>query len=146
MSKIKIAVKGNRAALVGNVDLIAGTVGQICTFYFDEYWNALTNKKVTYKLGPTIMGTYDINGSEATIPSKVLAAAGLPLEIGITGYSADKSTVIPTSWCLIGTVKYGTVACTGSSSDDNDDIIYDGGIVGPEEDDKHIIYDGGVIS
>ena len=147
MSKIKIAVKGNRAALIGNVDLIAGTIGQTCTFYFDERWNALPNKKVTYKIGPSILGTYEIKDNEVIIPSNVLAAAGLPLEIGVTGYSADKTTTIPTSWCLIGTIKYGAVACTHSSSDDYDDVIYDGGTVGPEEDDdQHIIYDGGVIS
>ena len=143
MSKIKIAVKDNRIALIGNIDLIAGTVGQICTFYFDEYWNSLPNKKVTYKLGPTILGTYDITGSEVKIPANILATAGLPLEIGITGYSEDKSTVIPTSWCLIGTIKYGATTLSGSGSND---IIYDGGTVTPDETtDKEIIYDGGMI-
>ena len=30
MEKIKIAVQGNRAVLLGSVDVIAGTVGQVC--------------------------------------------------------------------------------------------------------------------
>ena len=46
MAKIKIAVKGNRAALLGQADLVAGTVGQTFVFYFDEDWKNLI-KKIT---------------------------------------------------------------------------------------------------
>lgn len=147
MAKIKIAVKGNRAALVGNIDVVAGTVGQACTFYFDEDWRNLPYKKITYKVGQTILGTYDINGTEAVIPSNVLSTAGLPFEIGITGYSANKSVIIPTSWCLIGTIKPGTVVVPPSASNSGSHIIYDGGVVvsQPADNNQHIIYDGGVI-
>jgi hypothetical protein len=41
MAKIKIAVQGNKTALLGSVDLIAGTVGQVCKFYFDDEWRSL---------------------------------------------------------------------------------------------------------
>jgi len=58
--------------------------------------------------------------------------AGLPLEIGITGYSSDKTIITPTSWCLIGNIKPGTTVCHGNESDN-------------DSDDKHIIYDGGVV-
>ena len=143
MAKIKIAVKGNRAALLGQADLVAGTVGQTFVFYFDEDWKNLI-KKITYKVGPTLLGTYDIKTHEATIPPNVLSTAGLPLEIGITGYTANKTVVIPTSWCLIGNIQPGTVICPPSNSGSH--IIYDGGVVTLEEEtNKHIVYDGGVI-
>ena len=147
MAKIKIAVKGNRAALVGNVDVIAGTTGQVCAFYFDEDWRVLPYKKITYKVGQTILGTYDIVNAEEVIPSSVLSTAGLPLEIGITGYSANKSVIIPTSWCLIGIIKPGAVIMPPRPSDTTDHIIYDGGMVvsQPADGNKHIVYDGGVI-
>jgi len=67
MTKIKIIVKDNRAALLGSIDLIAGTVGQTCSFYFDEGWKAL-NKKVTYKVGPNILGTYEMESNEVIVP------------------------------------------------------------------------------
>ena len=148
MEKIKIAVKGNRAALVGNVELIAGTVGQSCVFYFDENWLSLPYKKITYKVGQSIIGSYDITSSEVVIPSNVLSAAGLPLEIGITGYTANKSTVTPTSWCLIGTIKPGPIIVQPLPLNMGDHVIYDGGevVMRPGDTSKDIIYDGGVIN
>ena len=148
MSTIKIAVKDNRAVLIGNVDLVAGTIGQLCTFYFDEDWEKLPNKKITYKVGQTIFGTYDIVNRTTTLPANVLTTAGLPLEIGITGYSHNRAIVTPTSWCLIGTIQPGAVIAPPPNTSGADHIIYDGGIVfaRPENDScQHIIYDGGVV-
>ena len=71
MPKIKIAVKENNIALVGNVKLIAGTVGATCQFYFDEEW-ALLEKKVAFKVGQTVVGVYDLKGTTLKIPSTVL--------------------------------------------------------------------------
>ena len=129
MAKIKIAVRGNRAALLGSIDLIAGTVGQKCEFYFDEEWLPL-NKTVTYKVGPTVLASEELKGTEITIPQNVLATAGLPLEIGITGYVPDMTTVMPTSWCRLGCIQNGAVFTVKNPNEDGD---------------KHIIYDGGVI-
>lgn len=134
MAQIKIAVQGNRAALLGSVDLIAGTVGQVCKFYFYDEWRTL-NKNITYKVGSTVIASEEIKGDQAVIPPNVLIAAGLPLEIGITGYAADKSIVIPTSWCLLGCIKNGApMGIPGGGGNGEGDF-----------DDKHIIYDGGVI-
>jgi hypothetical protein len=135
MQKVKIAVKGNRAVLLGSIELIAGTVGQQCEFYFDDEWNSL-QKFITYKLGSNIIGSYSFSGNQATIPSAVLKTAGLPLSIGLAGRSADGSVVIPTSWCLLGPVRRGTIITQdngagggGNDDDDDDEIIYDGGSV-----------------
>lgn len=134
MEKIKIAVQGNRAVLLGSVDIIAGTVGQVCKFYFYDEWRSL-RKNITYKIGSTIITSEEIKGDETVIPPNVLVAAGLPLEIGITGYASDKSIVIPTSWCPLGCIKNGANVRFGNGGGSGDD----------DGDDKHIIYDGGVI-
>lgn len=130
MEEIKIAVQGNKAALLGNVDLVAGTIGLVCKFYFDDSWKEL-NKTISYKVGSNILATREIKDNKTIIPPNVLIA-GLPLEIGITGKSSDNSIITPTSWAPIGCVKSSAVTVI-SGSDDNK----------PNE--NHIIYDGGVI-
>ena len=128
MEKIKIAIKGNRIALLGNVELIAGTAGQPCEFYFDDDWKSL-QKFVTYKLGSNIIGSYNIIDNKTTIPEQVLKTAGLPLSIGVVGRSDDNGFVIPTVWCPLGVVKRGAIISSSNSSDDYNEIIYDGGSV-----------------
>ena len=128
MDKIKIVIKGNHISPMGEVDLVAGTIGQVCKFYFEEEWKNL-NKKITYKVGPTILGTYDIIADETTIPPHVLRAGGLPLEIGLTGFSSDKTIVKPTHWCPLGTVHNGAVIYTGGNEKEEDYIVYDGGMI-----------------
>lgn len=134
MAIIKIAVQNNRAALLGSIELIAGTIGQKCKFYFDEEWRSLPKKNIIYRLGSTIIANDELVEDEATIPPKALITAGLPLAIGITGYTIDKSIVKPTSWCNLGCIKEGSTY----NFIDNDDAEEDQG--------THIIYDGGVIS
>jgi hypothetical protein len=106
MPNIKIAVKENNIALVGNVKLITGTVGATCQFYFNEEW-ALLEKKVAFKVGQTVVGVYDLKGTTLKIPSTVFRTAGLPLEIGVTGYNESKTIVTPTNWCVIGIIENG---------------------------------------
>ena len=130
---IKIVVKNNSVTTLNQVKLLAGTTGQTCQFFFDRNWQQL-KKKITYKLGTNIVATRPIENDIITIPPEVLKTAGLPLEIGIIGFSEDNSVVIPTPWCRIGQVDHGAKVCSssGGSSDDDDDV-------------QHIIYDGGVI-
>lgn len=135
MKEIKIMVKDNSACVLNQVNLVAGTVGQPCQFFFDKEWQNL-NKKISYKVGTTVLGTYAINSDKVVIPANVLTTAGLPLEIGITGFSSDNSLIIPTSWCLIGKINEGAVIHGGSNKPSDDD----------DDDTTHIIYDGGVIA
>lgn len=137
MTDIKIAVQGNRAILLRPVDLIAGTVGMNCVFYFDENWKNYTSKTISYKVGSTVLGSYEIKDNKATIPAKVLMTAELPLEVGITG-KAEGGIIVPTSWCRIGNIQPGSVI---SGSISSDDIIYDGGSAGSDE----IVYEGGGV-
>ena len=140
MTDIQIALKSNRATLLRPVNLVAGTVGQKCKFYFDEQWKAYTDKYITYKVGSTVLGSYKIEGSEVKVPKNVLTMAELPLEIGLTGTSSD-GVVIPTPWCRIGIIQRGATVNTNSGSSD-DDIIYDGGGVDSSDE---IIYEGGTV-
>ena len=145
MTDIKIAIKGNRATLLNNIDLIAGTIGQKCILFFDKEWDSYISKTITYKVGPTIIGSYKIDlSNEVIIPQQVLMTAGLPLEIGITGHSIDGSSVRPTSWCLIGKIQQGAVI---NNQNIEDDYVYDGGDTDSGEDssNKDIIYDGGGV-
>jgi hypothetical protein len=103
MAEIKIAVKDNNATLLRAIDLVAGTVGQKGVLYCDDNWSTY-NKTISYKVGTTVLGTYKINGNAFVIPAQILATAGLPLEIGITGRSTDNSITIPTKWCYIGMI------------------------------------------
>lgn len=132
MQEIKIAVQGNKAALLGNVDLVAGTIGLICKFYFDDSWKDL-NKTISYKVGSNILASGEIKDNKTIVPPNVLIA-GLPLEIGITGKSSDNSIIIPTSWSPIGCVQGGAAAYVGGNGGGNNDpsgthIIYDGGVI-----------------
>ena len=147
MTDIKIAVKDNRAVLLRPADLVAGTVGQTCTFYFDNAWQNYSTKTITYKVGSTNLGTYEITGNSAVVPNKVLMMSGLPLEIALTAKSLS-GAVVPTSWCHIGVIQQGA-AVIGEIEDSpekpgKDEIIYDGGSVeGSVGDD--LIYEGGGI-
>lgn len=134
MAQIKIAIKDNRAALLGSIDLVAGSVGQVCKLYFDDEWRSL-KKYITYKLGSTIVASEEIKGDEAIIPSNVLVTAGIPLEVGFTGFTNNNSMIKPTSWCPLGCIKNGASVYFGNTSKNEDD----------DGDGKHIIYDGGVI-
>ena len=126
MTPIKIAVQGQRAALLSTDDLVAGTVGQKCKFFFDDSWQSLT-KTIAFRIGNTIVATGTINESnEILLPSKALVNAGFPLEIGLTGYTKDNTLVIPTSWCYIGYVQD---SAFGHTSNPNAAIIYDGGVI-----------------
>ena len=134
MAQIKIAIKDNRAALLGSIDLVAGTTGQSCKLYFDEEWRSL-KKYITYKLGSTVVASEEIKGDEVIIPSKVLVTAGIPLEVGFTGFANNNSMIKPTSWCFLGNIKSGSSIYFGNTSGGSE---YGEG--------KHIVYDGGVIN
>lgn len=143
MAEIKIAVKDNNATLLRAIDLVAGTIGQKGVLYCDDNWSTY-NKTISYKVGTTVLGTYKINDNAFVIPAQILATAGLPLEIGITGRSIDNSITIPTKWCYIGMIQNGALASGINNDIQDDEIIYDGGGVNSNIKDE-IIYEGGGV-
>lgn len=143
MTEIKIAVKDNNAILLRAIDLVAGTVGQKGVLYCDDNWSVY-NKTISYKVGTTVLGTYKIDSNTFTIPAQILATAGLPLEIGITGRSTDNSIIIPTKWCYIGMIQNGTLSNGIGNNIQDDEIIYDGGGVSSNSKNKAVYEGGGV--
>ena len=125
MENIKIAVQNNDIALLNTITLVAGTVGQKCQVFFDDSWKDL-KKTIIYKVADTVIASEPILESEALVPPKVLATAGLPLEIGITGQSEDNSLLIPTTWYPLG---YILPSAYGHKIEENTEIIYDGGVI-----------------
>lgn len=125
MTSVKIAVQGQRIALLNSVDLVAGTVGQKCILYFDAEWQQM-KKSIAYKVGNTVVSSEALPENEAVIPPIALANQDLPLEIGITGRSADNSVTIPTLWCLVGMIR-GSAAAYYVDTDTK--IVYDGGVI-----------------
>ena len=125
MIDIKIAVRDNRAALLSPIDLVAGTVGQKCKFYFDENWQSL-HKTVVYKLGSTVIASETIEGDECIVPPKVFMQPKLPLEIGVTACNSDKSIVIATIWCQLGMINESAFEYATAP---NVKVIYDGGVI-----------------
>ena len=126
MTQIKIAVQGQRAALLSPIELIAGTVGQKCKFYFDDDWKQMS-KTITYRVGSTIIASESFSGDEVVIPPNVFLNSGLPVEIGLTARDNGNTTTVPTAWCLLGYVMpsaFGNVVPTPGTQ-----IIYDGGVI-----------------
>ena len=125
MTNIKIVIQNDKIALLNYIELKAGTVGQKCQLFFDDSWTNLS-KTITYRVGDTVLASEPREGTEAIVPPKVLATAGLPLEIGITGKNQDNSIIIPTTWCLIGNI---LPSAYGHAINNNTQIIYDGGVI-----------------
>lgn len=125
MENIKIAVQSNNIALLNSVHLIAGTIGQKCQIFFDSSWKDL-NKTIVYKVADTVIASEILSDTETIIPAKVLATAGLPLEIGIMGQSKDNSILIPTTWLPLGII---LPSAYGYHINNNTEIIYDGGVI-----------------
>ena len=125
MTHIKLAIQGSKIALLSHVDLVAGTIGQKCQFFFDDAWKNL-NKTIVYRVGGNVISSDTISDTEVIIPPKVLAVAGLPLEIGITGQAPDNSILYPTTWCPIGFI---LPSAYGHAINNNVEIIYDGGVI-----------------
>lgn len=126
MTQIKIAVQGQRAAILSPIELIAGTVGQKCKFYFDDNWKQMS-KSITYRVGSTIIASESFSGDEVVIPPNVFLNSGLPVAIGLTGSLNNNSAIIPTTWCHLGYIKpsaFGNVVPTPGTQ-----IIYDGGVI-----------------
>ena len=152
MKKIKIAVKDNATCLLSPIELISGTVGLLCTFYFDDDWKALPIKQVSFKIDTNIVGTYDLNADTIEVPPRILKSVGSILEIGVIGYAHDHQTIVLTSWCHIGEIKPGAMSGTPDVDDDDPEtgssvsekemlnFLMDANIVQPLSDINNLIY------
>ena len=121
LTSIKLIVHGAKARAEVHGVLTAGMVGIPVTIEFDESWNGLSKNLVCRGgLGydkfkgesRTILGV----GTTAKVAPEVMIA-GEVLYLGVEGYNADGSLVIPTTWACCGTIQEGVKTEGGPSED-----------------------------
>ena len=105
MDITKIHVTGNSAQVTSRQPLVAGTVGMVAEFSFDEPWDALQKTAVFQCDGVT----YTVLGlqSTAVIPWELLRKPGCTVKAGVYGANADGTVQTPTLWAELGKVQPG---------------------------------------
>ena len=95
------------SAIVRKQDILtSGMVGAKVVFCFDEDWDNLA-KTAVFRAGKVTKDAIVVD-SISEIPHEVLAAPGVPLEIGVYGTADNGSVVIPTVWAKTYNIKHGT--------------------------------------
>ena len=112
MTSIKLIVEGARARAEVQGVLTSGMVGIPVTIEYDGIWDGLS-KNLVCRCGlecgkfvgvtKTILGI----GTVAKVAPEVMVA-GKVLYLGIEGYNADGTLVIPTIWACCGAIQEGT--------------------------------------
>ena len=121
LTSIRLIVRGAKACVEVHGVLTAGMVGIPVTIDCDGSWNGLTKNLVcrgglgyeNFKgVSRTIMGV----GTTAKVAPEVMNA-GAVLYLGIEGYNADGTLVIPTTWACCGIIQEGVKTEGGPSED-----------------------------
>lgn len=114
MTSIKLIVNGAEARAEVDGILTAGMVGIPVTIVCDSTWNGLT-KNLVCRRGEA-QGPYSTNArtipdvaSAATVAHEVMMA-GMELYLGLEGYNADGTLVIPTTWANCGEILPGATS------------------------------------
>ena len=115
MDITKIHVTGNSAQVTSRQPLVAGTVGMVAEFSFDEHWDALQKTAVFQCDGLT----YTVLGlqSTAVIPWELLRKPGCTVKAGVYGTNADGTVQTPTLWAELGKVQPGADPSGDQSAD-----------------------------
>lgn len=96
MTNIVIKISGTTAHKVSQEGkLTTGMVGATVTFEFGPEWAGLS-KTAVFRAGGVTRDVVDI-GDTVPIPVEVLQAEGY-LAVGVEGYDAEHTLVIPTTW------------------------------------------------
>lgn len=85
-------------------ELVAGRVGMEAVFHFSSEWDGL-GKTAVFEAGGVAKDVF-ISGDPCIVPHECMIE-GAELRVGIYGTNADSSTVIPTVYAFIGTIKAG---------------------------------------
>lgn len=121
LTSIRLILRGAKASAEVHGVLTAGMVGIPVTIEYDESWNGLSKNLVCRGgLGydnfrgesRTFLGV----GTTAKVAPEVLIAGNV-LYLGIEGYNADGSLVIPTTWARCGIIQDGVKTEGGPSED-----------------------------
>ena len=95
--------------------LTGGMVGKKIHFSFDEAWAGLTRQAVLWTEGCKRVMTLPL-GNTVEIPAELLAVPVRMLWVGVRGYDANMTLVIPTDWGELGEIVPGTEAVPGGEA------------------------------
>ena len=127
MTSIRLIVRGANARAEVQGDLTSGMVGIPVTIEYDEAWDGLSKNLVCrgglgYEnfegISRTILGV----GNTARVAPEVMIA-GKALYLGIEGYNADGTIVIPTVWAYCGAICEGAKT-EGETSEDPTNLCF----------------------
>lgn len=116
---MKLKITAAEAVLIERSTLTSGMVGKAVKLAFSGEWNGLT-KAIVFRAGSVAVDDFLPEGEEVetTIPKKVMRPKQR-LEIGVVGYDADETVVIPTVWCDCGIIAQGAETSGNMTEGDN---------------------------
>lgn len=105
MTSIKIIASGSSISATLDGKITSGMIGVPVNIEYDDQWAGM-NKTAFFRVG-NFVRKRDSVGVFTTVPWEVLRKHGAKLEIGLEGRDADNNVVMPTIWCVVGTVHQG---------------------------------------
>lgn len=115
MQTILIQVTGNQAVVTTRQPLVAGTVGMMVEFSFDEHWQNL-QKTAVFRCDGITYTVLEVEDT-AVIPWELLRKPSCTVYAGVYGASADGAVQTPTLWAELGTVQPGADPSGDASAD-----------------------------
>ena len=120
LTSIKLTVNGAKAWATVTGSLTSGMVGLPVTIEYDEAWDGLTKNLVCRCSRNGSSGEEYrsiLNVENTTIVAHEVMQAGMLLYLGVEGYKADGTLVIPTVWAMCGAIEKGANTGDDLSSD-----------------------------
>lgn len=106
---IKMDISGTAVAIRHQDKLTCGMIGAQVEFRFDEDWEALS-KTAVFRAGDVVKDVI-LTDTTAVIPWETLVTPGVPLEIGVYGYTLDEDGTVqkakPTLWARTAAIHAG---------------------------------------
>ena len=120
MTSIKLTVTGAQIWASVTGVLTSGMVGIPVMIEYDEAWDGLT-KNLICRCSPWGSDEGEIrthlNVGEASTVAHEVMQQGMYLYLGVEGFRADGTMVIPTTWAKCGKIEYGANTCDDPSTD-----------------------------
>ena len=110
MTTIILTVTGARAQALVSGTLTSGMVGIPVTIEYDEAWEGLT-KNLVCRCSKSGFDDEEyrsiLNVENTSVVAHEVMQAGKHLWLGVEGYNADGTLVIPTTWAMCGVIQRG---------------------------------------
>ena len=110
LTSIFLKVRGAQIEASVTGTLTSGMVGIPVTIEYDEAWEGLTKNLVCRCSGQDSGSTEQraiLNVGNTAVVAHEVMQAGKHLWLGVEGYNADGTLVIPTTWAMCGVIKNG---------------------------------------